>query len=172
MDADIVAVASPKLKARRAIKTPADVAKFPLLHKTGSPSRWAGWMAEAGVTLDEAPHGHAYENFAMIALAAIAGLGLALLPRYLVDDDIAAKRLEIVAGEFVDIKSSYYLILPEIRSGSSAVQSFAKWLIAEAQAFNAADDAQPRKKEPIRRTNGKLKLPLRNGIAEYPRVAG
>ena len=69
----------------------------------GKPNRWAEWMAEVGIASDGLLHGHAYQNFAMVAQAAVAGLGIALLPRYLVEDDIAAKRLEIVADEFVDI---------------------------------------------------------------------
>ena len=94
MDEDIVAVCSPKLNARRAIKAPADLVEFPLLHKMGKPNRWAGWMADVGIASDGLLHGHAYQNFAMVAQAAVAGLGIALLPHYLVEDDIAAKRLD------------------------------------------------------------------------------
>jgi LysR family transcriptional regulator, glycine cleavage system transcriptional activator len=137
MEQDIVAVCSPKLNARRAIKTAADVVKFPLLHKTGIPGRWAAWMAKAGVMLDEPPHGHAYQDVAMLAQAAVSGLGIALVPRYPVEDELADKRLEIVASRFVDMKLSYYLILPETRAGSSAIQAFAKWLIAEARKVNS-----------------------------------
>jgi LysR family transcriptional regulator, glycine cleavage system transcriptional activator len=172
MDADVIAVSSPKLGAKRAIKTAADVATFPLVHKTGKSSRWAEWMAEAGVTLDRPLHGHAYENFAMMAQAAVAGLGIALLPRYLIADEIASRRLEIVASEFADLKTSYYLILPETRSGSGAVKSFAEWVIAEAQAFKAAKSAnglRTHKKKTARQPNGRHKIAAENGAAAQPR---
>lgn len=139
MDADLVAVCSTKLTARRAIKTPADVARYPLLRKMGRSDRWVDWMAAVGIAADASLHGHFYQNYAMIAQAAVAGLGIALLPRYLVEDDIAAKRLEIVAGECIALKTSYYLILPESRATSSAVQAFAAWLIEQARMFGSAD---------------------------------
>ncbi len=142
MEQHILAVCSPKLNASRTIKTAADVAKFPMLHKVGKPGRWAEWMAKAGVMLDGPPRGHAYENFAMIAEAAIAGGGVALVPRYLIEDKLADNRLEIVANEFVDMRASYYLFLPEARAASSAVQAFAKWLIAAAPTSNS-DKVRP-----------------------------
>jgi LysR family glycine cleavage system transcriptional activator len=159
MDEDIVAVCSPKFNARRAIKTPADVVEFPLLHKMGKPNRWAEWMAEVGIAPDGLLNGHAYQNLAMIAEAALAGLGIALLPHYLVEDDVAAKRLEIVADDFFDITTSYYLILPETRASASAVQAFAKWLTAEARIFNARGGRRvARKKQAERRPHGAAKL--------------
>lgn len=159
MDEDIVAVCGPKFNARRAIKTPADVVEFPLLHKMGKPNRWAEWMAEVGIAPDGLLDGHAYQNFAMVAEAAVAGMGIALLPHYLVEDDVAAKRLEIVADGFFDITTSYYLILPETRASASAVQAFAKWLTAEARIFNARGGRRvARKKQAERRPLGAAKL--------------
>src|SRR5262249_32600782 len=67
MSENVVAVCSPKLAARRAIKVPTDVVKFPLLHKMGKPNRWADWMAEFGIAQDGLLDGHAYQNFAMVA---------------------------------------------------------------------------------------------------------
>jgi hypothetical protein len=110
----------------------------------------------------------------MVAQAAVAGLGIALLPRYLVEDDIAAKRLEIVADEFVDIATSYYLILPETRASASAVQAFAKWLAAEARIFNARSGRRvARKKPPEHRPDHAPKMnkiPLDVGDAARPRT--
>ena len=79
MDAEMVAVCSPSLKAKSAIKKPADVAKFPLLHQMARPNRWAEWMADAGVPHDRPLLGHTYQ-LAMLSQAAVAGLGIALLP--------------------------------------------------------------------------------------------
>jgi hypothetical protein len=114
----------------------------------GKPNRWAEWMAEVGIVSDGLLNGHAYQNFAMVAQAAVAGLGIALLPHYLVEDDIAAKRLEIVADELFDITTSYYLILPETRASASAVQAFARWLAAEVRMFNARSGRRVAGKKP------------------------
>jgi LysR family glycine cleavage system transcriptional activator len=162
------------LNARRAIKVPADVVEFPLLHKMGKPNRWAEWMVEVGIAPDGLLNGHAYQNFAMVAQAAVAGLGIALLPHYLVEDDVAAKRLEIVAADFVDITTSYYLILPETRASASAVQAFAKWLTAEARIFNARSGRRVARKKPaVHRPDDAPKMnkiPLDVGDAARPRT--
>jgi LysR family transcriptional regulator, glycine cleavage system transcriptional activator len=132
MDMDMVPACSPKLKARRAIKTPADIAKFPLLHKMSRPSRWTDWLAEAGVTVDEPPRGPAYAQMSMLAAAAIAGLGIALLPHQLFAEEFATNRLETLPSPSAAAKTSYYLIVPDRRAGSDVVQTFAAWLLAEA----------------------------------------
>jgi LysR family transcriptional regulator, glycine cleavage system transcriptional activator len=158
LDDDLLAVCSPKLHTRQAIQTPADVAKFPLLYQTEKPSRWAEWMVRAGVTLDVPPRGHAYQNFAMMAQAAVAGLGIALLPRYLVEDDIADRRLVIVADRFARIRTSYYLIVPEKRTGAISVQAFAQWLLAEAQRYTSGKGHLTNKTEPAHRSAAKTHL--------------
>jgi LysR family glycine cleavage system transcriptional activator len=155
MDVEMVAVSSPKLGARRAVKTPTDLARFPLLHKVGRASRWTEWMAGAGVTLDGPLHGHSYETFAMIVEAAIAGHGIGLLPYYLIADDLASRRLEIIGREFVDFRLSYYLVLPEARAGLLAIRSFAFWLIEEARKFNVGNARPAVKKDVLRRPSGR-----------------
>jgi LysR family glycine cleavage system transcriptional activator len=159
-DEDMVAVASPKLGAGLGVQVAADITKFPLLHNMGGPSRWIEWMSEAGAELDGPLNGHTYQNYAMVAQAAVAGVGLALLPRYLVEDGVAANRLEIVASGFANLKTSYHLILPETRASSYAIESFAKWVIAEAQAFKTTNGRMTDSKTAPRRTTGKHKLPV------------
>jgi hypothetical protein len=117
-------------------------------------------MGEAGAEIDCPLHGHTYQNYAMVVQAAAAGVGLALLPRFLVEDGVAAKRLEIVANGFANLKTSYHLILPETRVSSYAVESFAKWLIAEAQAFKTTNGRMADGNPSPRRTNGKQKLAI------------
>jgi len=156
-DEDMVVVANPKLGAQ-GIRAAADITKFPLLHNIGGPSRWIEWMGEAGAEIDCPLNGHTYQNYAMVVQAAAAGVGLALLPRYLVEDGVATKRLEIVANGFANLKTSYHLILPETRAGSYAVESFAKWLIAKAQAFKTTHGRATKSKPSPCRTDGQHKL--------------
>jgi LysR family glycine cleavage system transcriptional activator len=159
-DEDMVVVANPTLQAGQAIKAAADVTKFTLLHNVSGPRRWIEWMSEARAEIDCPLHGHTYQNYAMVVQAAAAGVGLALLPRYLVEDGVAAKQLEIVANGFAALKTSYHLILPETRVSSYAVESFAKWLIAEAQAFKTTNGRRADGNPLPRRTNGKQKLAI------------
>ena len=75
----------------------------------------------------------------MIAQAAVAGVGIALLPRYTVEQELVDNRLEIVAGDVVDTKISYYLIVPEARASSRAVEAFTAWVMAQAKTWSVAN---------------------------------
>ena len=158
IDAEMVAICSPKLNAKRAIKTTADIVKFPLLHQMAQPRRWAQVIASKGVILDGQLAGHTYQNFSMLAQAAVAGLGIALLPRYLVEDDLREKRLEVVADQFLDVKASYYVIVPETRASSNAVRAFTTWLIAEVRTWNSGNGRVADAKTAPRRSNGRTHL--------------
>lgn len=131
MDVEMVPACSPELTAERPIKTPADVVKFPLLHKISWRNRWPDWMAAAGVTSEEPLRGRAYPQLSMLADAAVAGLGIALLPPKLFADEFADGRLEMVAGHF-GMKLSYYLVVPDARADCAAIRTLADWLLAEA----------------------------------------
>lgn len=138
IDVRMVAVCSPKLKAKQTIKTPADVLKFPLLHQMTRPNRWGEWMTEMGLPHPGTLQGNTYQ-LAMLGPAAIAGQGIALLPRYLVEEEIDNKQLEIVGSNFLSGKTTYYLIVPEARASSNALKLFTTWLIAETRAWGAAN---------------------------------
>lgn len=146
LDVDLVAVCSPKLNAKRAVRVPADVTKFPLLHLMARPNRWTEWLTEAGVILDQPPPGHSYETSTMVAQAAVAGLGIALMPRALFEDMLQDNRLEIIGSDFPETKASYYLILSETRANSDVVQTFVRWLTKEAHRWRA-DAPMPRAKK-------------------------
>jgi len=133
MDDDMLPVCSPRLRDREPIHVPADLASFPLLHQTSRPTRWAEWMVQAGADVKGPLPGPIYENSAMIARAAVAGLGIALLPRFLVEEELATQRLVVLFDTFLHAKASYFLIIPEARASSRAIRLFADWLIAEAQ---------------------------------------
>jgi LysR family transcriptional regulator, glycine cleavage system transcriptional activator len=137
IDMDLVPVCSPLLEAGTVVKTPEDIVKFPLLHKMSRPKRWSEWMAAAGVTLEQPPRGQAYPQLSMLADAAVAGLGIALLPPDLFIEEFADNRLEIVPNQSSATKLSIYLIAPEARAGCNTFRIFADWLIAEAEAAAA-----------------------------------
>jgi LysR family glycine cleavage system transcriptional activator len=150
MDFDVVPVCSPKLHAGRRIKTPADIATYPILHQLSRPTRWAEWMHEAGVTLESPLRGDSFEQFSMIAQAAVAGLGVALLPIFMLEEELASGKLEIVSAHFLPTKTSYFLIVPESRASSPAVKLFTAWLIGQARS--AATAATPTDKRPRHKT--------------------
>jgi LysR family glycine cleavage system transcriptional activator len=134
IDVAMVPACSPALNAKGAIKTAADILKFPLLHKMSRPLRWSEWMTAAGVTLDGPLRGQAYQHLSALAEAAIEGFGIALLPHDLFVQEFADDKLEIVLDRADTTRISYHLMVPESTPDAGSVDTFARWLRAEAQA--------------------------------------
>lgn len=67
----------------------------------------------------EAAHalrGPRFEQFSMIAQAAVSGLGAALLPSFLVEAEIASGALIVLFPQALTSSDAYYLAYPESRA--------------------------------------------------------
>lgn len=131
----LLPVASPELIASQPrIHEPADCLSWPLLQDADR-ADWALWLAAHDVDEDpRAERGTAFEDDYLLIRAAIAGLGLALVPQEYARDEIAAGRLTQVLDKPWPSRFAYYLVtLPETQQRPE-VLAFADWIKAQAQA--------------------------------------
>jgi LysR family glycine cleavage system transcriptional activator len=105
----------------------ADLANYPLLLLETRPDAWERWMAAQGVSAP-VPRGMVFDQFATMTQAAIHGLGIALLPIYLAERDMADGRLVLAYGGSFESVGSYYLVWPRNRPGRQPLLSFRRWL--------------------------------------------
>ncbi|MGO7741122.1 LysR substrate-binding domain-containing protein, partial [Rhizobium johnstonii] len=77
----------PFLRYYIASENPEDLLAVTLLHLTTRPDAWEQWFASNGVSF-ESVHGMLFDQFATAAQAEIAGLGVALLPTFLMQEEI------------------------------------------------------------------------------------
>lgn len=135
MREDLIAVASPALLGTVRSLTAAEVATLPLLQQSTRPYAWRQWFASQGVQAANDLAGPRMELFSMLAEAAAQGLGVALIPRLLVEDELARGLLvDCVEHRYLSDRS-YHLIVPERRSENPLLQGFRIWLAAEARAY-------------------------------------
>jgi DNA-binding transcriptional LysR family regulator len=128
---EVVPVCSPALlKAGRAV-TPQALADLPLLQQSTRPEAWRQWFDAQGVDAEQALVGPRYELFSMQAAAAEAGLGVALMPTLLVQDELAAGRLVVACKRPLRGQRAYYLVQPEAEE-RPAITAFKAWLKAQA----------------------------------------
>ena len=128
----IVPVCAPSLLAGRPeLERPGDVAQFPLLQLTTRPQAWTDWLRAAGVDSFDGPHGPRFEEFHMVIQAAIAGLGMAVLPRFLIQEELASGRLVVACDRPVTSDQAYYLVHPEGKADLYKVCVFRDWLIEQ-----------------------------------------
>jgi hypothetical protein len=64
----------------------------------------------------------------------------------------------IIADRFARIRTSYYLIVPEKRTGTISVQAFAQWLLAEARRYTSGKGHATNKNESTHRSTAKSHL--------------
>lgn len=108
----------------------ADLARAPLLHMTSRPRLWSRWFALHGHE-DEVWRGQRFDQFSMVISAACAGLGVALLPSYLIEPELARGELVQLMDAPMQTENAYYIVLPEARQGHRAAASFQRWILGQ-----------------------------------------
>ena len=105
--------------------------RAPLLQQSTRPRAWANWLEQQGLAPERALMGPRFEQFAMIAQAAVAGLGLAIVPRFLVEEELRSGSLVIPIDRPVTGRDGYYLVYPEEKANLPTVIAFRDWLLGE-----------------------------------------
>lgn len=134
MPEEVVPVASPRLLAGRSRWQPRDLLRLPLLQQSTRPEAWRQWFDAMGISATETLHGPRYELFSMLTMAASCGLGVALIPRMLIEPELARGELRIACNRPLCGARGYYLITPEAEYERQDLENFRTWLVARAQA--------------------------------------
>jgi LysR family glycine cleavage system transcriptional activator len=124
----IVPAASPAMLATHPVASPEDIVTGPMLHLATRPKLWAQWFEANDMDGRGAYRGNRFDQFSMVIEAATAGLGFALLPRYLIEQEIAAGTLQIVLDRPMQTENSYYLAVPEGKLENPISLAFREWI--------------------------------------------
>lgn len=107
---------------------------LPRLHRRQNSDAWQLYAEETGIRLTNPAVGARYDLHAMLIEAAVAGLGIALVPRLYVETELSNGRLVAPWPEGTSISKTFCLVLPEpIRLSDGPVQAFAQWIVDEAK---------------------------------------
>ena len=129
----VIPACSRALQAQYRFAAPADLLQAPLLHLVSRPEAWQRWLQAHGALVNEA-RGMLFDQFAVAAQAAISGLGVALLPRFLIESELARGDLVEAVCDAQPIESAerYYLAWPMSRSSYPPLQAFRQWICTAA----------------------------------------
>ncbi|CAM3183499.1 LysR substrate-binding domain-containing protein [Paracoccus nototheniae] len=143
-DERLTACAAPGFLARHPVTGTADMAGLPMLQLETRPHGWQAWFAAQGGG-GVAVRGMVMDQFSMMIQSAIAGLGVALLPSYLAEPEIAEGRLLPLLRPAVPGDGAYWLAWPDRHQGDPAFLRFRTWIAAQVRAAFGADsgDGQP-----------------------------
>ena len=113
-------VCSPTLLGGRTSLTPEAIAELPLLQQTTRPYAWRQWFNAQNLNIARDLTGPRYELFSMLAQAAMHDMGIALIPPFLIQRELAEKRLVVANRNALSSIKAYYLMIPERKVESAS----------------------------------------------------
>lgn len=132
MDEDVLLVCSPQYRHKNRLSSPDQLKKATLLQMSTRPAAFADWLTAKGVTGVDGRRGPRFEHHAMVLQAVLAGLGVAVLPAFVVEDELAAGTVvEAFADTRVATGKGYFLVYPERRADLPALRVFRDWLLRQ-----------------------------------------
>jgi LysR family glycine cleavage system transcriptional activator len=105
--------------------------QLPLLYEE-TPARWLAWLRANDLPVRRHDFARGYSHGGLLVQAAVAGLGLALVPLALAGEDIAQGRLQRVPSRALQAGYDYRLHCAEAARELPRVGTFIDWLREEA----------------------------------------
>jgi DNA-binding transcriptional LysR family regulator len=140
---DVALIVPPASAGLPAVRAPAEVARHALLQHVSVPLAWAQWCEAHGVAGVDPMAGPQFDQFHTMIRAVMAGMGAALVPRCLVQEEIAAGQVEAPAGMAHRSALGYWFCYPEAREHLATLGAFKDWLLARAAETGAEEGGAP-----------------------------
>jgi len=129
MDEELLPICAPHLKiSESSINNLEDLLKHNLLMHTKRPNMWEEYLSTIGFNNVSIKHSMAFGHFYMLIQAAIDGMGMALIPKILIEEEL--KQNKLVTAFYSKFDSPYhcYLIYPKHKAELKKIKNFRKWV--------------------------------------------
>jgi len=130
---EVVPACSPELKNQYGFDTAGDLKQAPLLSISTRPNAWDEWFSAQNIGGGSGQTMY-FDQFAIVAQAAIVGVGAALLPTFLIREELSSGKLVRALNLPMESAERYYLVWPPDRSTHPPLIAFRDWLLAENAA--------------------------------------
>lgn len=143
LDETMVPVCAPSVVPQHGIADPLDLTDLVLLQSATRPEAWHDWFEAQGCYTEHSYHGPRFDTFYMALSAARAGCGVTLVPRFLVEEELAAGQLTIPWAFSLTSRDAYYLAYPEYKGEVAKVRGFIDWILEHLEAPTKVEGARP-----------------------------
>jgi LysR family glycine cleavage system transcriptional activator len=120
-------VCTPALAGQLELVSPTDLPRARWLQTKTRPQAWQEWMQASNLDMECSIADESFEHFYLLIQAAISGLGVAMVPRMLVDEDLATGRLVAPFGFVQGPHDIQLWLAPYVRS-KVETEKLADWL--------------------------------------------
>lgn len=131
LDESMLVVASPAVFAAGEAPTAAAIAGQTLLQVASHPPLWAQWFVENGLDPQQMHGGPNFELTSHLIQAVRAGIGVGLVPRLLVEDELQQGHL-VAVGAAIPSQRTYCLVYPPRNAVLPSLEAFHNWLLPRA----------------------------------------
>lgn len=105
---------------------------LPRIHRRQNPEAWNHYAKENGIVLDNPAQGARYDLHEMAIAAALAGQGVAIVPRIYVEKELMSGNLIAPWPESDHLSKKFCLVKPvETGVNETTLLDFERWLLAE-----------------------------------------
>jgi DNA-binding transcriptional LysR family regulator len=140
MDEVLFPVVSPDYRGGRLPVLPSELQHCVLLRQSVQP--WTPWFQAAGLEFVEPQAGVLFSDTLLAVQAAIAGQGILLARRSIVEDDLRSGRLlRLWTDEIVDVHA-HYLVWPASSSRLDAIGKLQAWLVEQIAGWLVETEAR------------------------------
>ncbi|WP_269458531.1 LysR substrate-binding domain-containing protein [Variovorax sp. HW608] len=136
----ILPICHPDLAEDGQLRAPQDIARHTVISYATEPYAWSEWLQTAGAPDVQPKQSLKFEQMYFALQAACEGLGLVLVPLFLVLDDIIAGKLCAPFGALGVKRRNYYASYSESSEAYPAVTQFCEWLQSEGAATERSID--------------------------------
>jgi len=125
----MMAVASPEFIKKYEATDVQQLPQLPLLHLESRATAWQEFFHQADLTDISVLSGKYFDQFSMVIAGALASLGAALVPAYLIERELRDGSLRTLSPRTITTKNNYYLVAPENKKNEH-VKLFSEWMKA------------------------------------------
>lgn len=129
MGQELFLVCSPELASGMQERAAAELLKCRLLEHVQLPQMWDRWFSTQQVRGYDGRKTQQFEQFSVMISALLAGLGIALMPRCLIEEELRDATLTLLFDQPMKTEYGYYFVYPRDQYPSIALERFSDWLL-------------------------------------------
>lgn len=170
LDEHMIPVISPKLAHKHPLKKPSDALQHVLLPVAVRPAVWNRWFSTYDLPTKNLRLGPQFELTSHLIQAAVAGMGIALVPDFLVEEELRDGTLQALSDAPLTTGWSYYLFVPPHETLSPSLAAFKDWLleVTRSPLLDPVEDVEEKVERKIKSIGKAAKEPAREAKSGSP----
>jgi LysR family glycine cleavage system transcriptional activator len=135
---EMVPVCAPDILPATLLDSALQLSDRVLLQCASRPAAWHEWFEGLGLQTERSYHGPRFETFYMCIRAAQSGCGVALVPRFLVEDELSEGKLVIPWDHPMPSAGAHFLAYAEHAAEVPKIRNFVKWIEGQVRLERGA----------------------------------